>query len=168
MEYLARKISRAKWEIKPSMGQDEISADAITGCLRTQDNALSFWQCNLNEEDVTEVVLALVTSMQRIDAMQIVLLHRNELEADIFTLKSTPGNTPIDDLHSRHRDVVNLDMKRLCALAEKIATKVRGDSDCYQFTRVKVREILHQAVKTGRVRIDQLQDKVQGEIRKIQ
>lgn len=43
--FLARMISRSKWEPKSRMHAEEISADAVTGDLRTQDNSLSFWRC---------------------------------------------------------------------------------------------------------------------------
>ena len=41
--FLARKISRAKWPATRELSVSEIPADAVTGDLRTQNNALSFF-----------------------------------------------------------------------------------------------------------------------------
>jgi len=41
LNFLARKISRAKWEPTPYTGPEGIRADAITGsCLRTQNDTI--------------------------------------------------------------------------------------------------------------------------------
>jgi len=68
LNFLARKISRAKWEPAPYTGPEGIRADAITGsCLRTSNDTLSLWQCSQDVEDVSEVVLALASSMEKIE-----------------------------------------------------------------------------------------------------
>ncbi len=164
MQYFARKISRPKWEVKPFMNPDEISADAITSCLRTTNNTLSLWECSTREDHISEVILAIVTSMDRIDRIHIILLRRDELEADGLTLISNPGNTPIVDLRDRHVDVVNLEMKKLCSIARKRATNVRNDQDFHQFTRAHVKEMLRDTVMSDRVGIDQLKENVQREL----
>ena len=40
--FVARMITRAKWDPKPELQTGEISADAVTGDLRTRYNSLSF------------------------------------------------------------------------------------------------------------------------------
>ena len=51
MKSLARKISRAKWEAVEAFGPHAIGADAVTPCLRTTDNALSLWECDVDADD---------------------------------------------------------------------------------------------------------------------
>ena len=65
--YLARKISRAKWGAGGLLTPDEIPADAITLDLRTQGNALSFWQGGGGtKKEVEEAALALLR-LNRVD-----------------------------------------------------------------------------------------------------
>ena len=52
--FLARSIQRSKWPVKIEVTLDEIPADAITGDLRTSDNALSFWHCDSSDNDDIE------------------------------------------------------------------------------------------------------------------
>lgn len=173
MRYLARKISKAKWETTSYKGQEDIRADAITGpCLRTYGDALSLWQCKQDRTDLAKVVLALVTRTKKpielIDKVHLVLIHESEFENDIFTLETTPENadTDIQDLQARHFDLLNLTMTTVCLLAKKIATKVRQDSQFHMFTRSQVREIICDAVKQKRLDINTLEDKVREEIQK--
>ena len=65
--FLTRKITRAKWEAKQGLAADEIPSDAITIDLRTQGNALSFWQCPTDAvSDVEEAALAIAAAGERV------------------------------------------------------------------------------------------------------
>src|SRR5690242_12787302 len=139
LKYLARKISRSKWEIKLPEHPNEIRADAITACLRTTQDSLSFWQCKRDEQDIAEVVLALSAPMDKIETIDIVLLDKDTMVSNNLSLEATEGITPVADLRNRHIDLVNLDMIRLCHVGREIAAKVRQDFDCYRFTKAQVR-----------------------------
>lgn len=107
--YLARKITRAKWEPKPELSADEISADAITSDLRTQDNSLSFWQCGIGEQDeLEEAALAIAAGRDSIDRLDIIWLGDDELRGHGQTLKNTEGRTPAIELSKLHFDVCRL------------------------------------------------------------
>lgn len=167
MNFLARKISRAKWEPAPYTGPEGIRADAITGsCLRTQNDTLSLWKCTPNDADVSEVVLALASTMEKIEAMHIVLLDQNYLQANGFVIENTPENThtPIDDLRGRHVDLINLTMAQITFLATDIAAKIRQNTGFYLFTKRAILEQLASAVKVSRLALNSLQDKVKLEV----
>jgi hypothetical protein len=177
LEYIARKISRAKW-VKEVFSDDpqDISADALTGCLRTSGDTLSFWQCDPHHEDVTEVVHALATprvdpSLPRergkIERIDVVLLRNNDLEIEGFTSIARPGNTCVNDLCDRHIDLTNLTMNKLCSLAKQIVPKVRQSSHCHRFTRGEIIRIIDQAVKSQRLNAHDLDEKIQIELRKL-
>ena len=73
--FLARKITRAKWDPKEELSKGEISADALTCDLRTRGNALSFWQCgNGAEAEIEEAALAIAGAGDRIDKIDLVWL----------------------------------------------------------------------------------------------
>ena len=167
MNFLARKISRAKWEPTPYTGTDGIRADAITGsCLRTENDTISFWQCDQDVEDVSEVVLALASSMEKIETMHLILLDRDYLHENGFIIAITPehANTPVENLRNRHVDLVDLTLVQIVFLAKEIANKVRQNSDFYLFTKRAVQEKLCSAVNSGRLTLDSLQNKVKLEV----
>lgn len=174
MEYLARKINRTKWHSVSYNGSTDIQADAITSCLRTQSNELSVWQCDTARPDVGEVVLALAleSAKDRIDKMHIVLLHKDHVENDGISQRPTLGNTLVADLRARHRDLINLTMTKLCMLARRISTEVekyadqeRADISCsHSFTRKDVTDIIRNAVKAGRVKKEELPEKIKIDI----
>lgn len=166
MKYVARKISPAKWRSKADMETEDISADAVTGCLRTSRNTLSVWQCTLDEADVAEVILALGSEMERLDTINVVLIEKSSLEEEGLALEATLGKTPVEDLRSRHMDIVNLNMTKLCFLAREIAPKVRNNSDCYRFKATRVRQLIVEAIQNGRLELDSLKEKVRVEVEK--
>lgn len=153
MDFIARKISRPKWERFP------IRADAITGCLRTRGDTLSFWKCN--ENDVSEVVLALASNMDCLATFDIVLLLESELRKDGFFLQETPGQIPIKDsrLMERHVDVMDLELDSLGLLSRVIHTQVTTEAKCFRFNKTKVRDILCQAVIDGRLYLSDLEER---------
>jgi hypothetical protein len=176
LEYLARKINRNKWNTTSHDGSTDIQADALTGCLRAQSNDLSVWQCDTARSDVSEIVLALtlVDSKSRIDKMYIVLIDKNDIESDRINLKVTSGNTLIEDLQPRHRDLVDLTMTKLCRLAQLVSRQVENydgqenavTSCLHSFTKTQVANIIRNAINSGRVRKDQLSESIQKDIAK--
>lgn len=166
--YLARKISRAKWVPCTYIPQDGIRADAITACLRTQQDTLSVWQCQSLDNDIAEVVLALSTVMDRAETINIVLLDRENLNSDGLSLEETPNNTDtkIEDLRSRHVDIINLDMSKLCIVARHVAAKTRDNTDCFIFTKKQVKELICKAIREQRLKINDLKQPMQTEIQK--
>jgi hypothetical protein len=160
VEYLARKIDLSKWEVKSANGPRDIRADALTGfSLRTDKDELSLWKCTNTEEDISEVVLALITNNRpRIEGIHLVLFTKEELILSHITLICSPQNaqTAIADLRKRHIDAVHLRMGNIIDLANKIAEKVRQDTGCYSFTRKRVIQILRDAFKSGRLPLDWL------------
>jgi len=164
MEYLARKITRAKWMPKPGMASDDIRADAITGCLRTTDDTLSTWECTMDEDDIADVVLALAAAGSTVDKMDVVLLSKGTLESLGIRLEATPGRTAIPHLRSRHVDLSGLELQRLGGLATNIAMQVRNELNCYRFTRTRVLKLLQAAIENGKIEIELLDKKLQAEL----
>ena len=176
MEYLARKINRNKWNTISHDGLTDIQADAITSCLRTQSNELSVWECDMARSDVSEIVLALtlVDSKSRIDKMYLVLIDKNDIDSNRINLKNTSGNTLIEDLKPRHRDLADLTMTKLCILAKLVSIQVEiydgqeiAETSClHSFTKTQVANIIRDAINSGRVNKNQLSESIQKDIEK--
>ncbi|MDE0554264.1 MAG: hypothetical protein OXI24_08630, partial [Candidatus Poribacteria bacterium] len=123
--FLARKISRAKWETKEELSEGEISADAVTADLRTNDNMLSFWRCGSGmKAQVEDAALAIAAASDRVDKLDIVWVDEDELKTDGQTLEDTPGRTHVTELIDRHVDVCQLDYVRLGNVAHHVLTAI--------------------------------------------
>lgn len=164
---VVRMITRSKWEPKSEDQIGEIPADAVTGDLRTQGNALSFWRSPSGaESDFKDVVLAIASGRDRVDKIEIVWFDRDDLEFDGLELVQSDGNTPISDLSKLHADVLRLDYTRLGKIAGRIASAIAGDQYC-RVPRARVQQLLVAAIYEQRLEIDNLNEKIQTEIRKV-
>ena len=164
--FLAYKITRAKWEAKQDFPAGEISADAVTGDLKTQDNVLSFWRCaSGTKEDFEDAVLAIAAGREDVAKVEIVWLNDDELDADGLTLKDTDGRTPVAELIERHVDVCRLGYVRLGKVARRIVSAISEDR-YLRLTRARVRNLLVSAVRGGRIELEDLKEKVQTEVQK--
>jgi hypothetical protein len=168
--FLARKVSKAKWEEKGGVGlaDGEISADAITGDLRTTENTLSFWKAEQADDTLwQQVTLAIAAGAERLDKIDIVWLEGATLIDSGITLEDTPGKTPVKDLISYHVDAKNLDLIRLGKVAGLVAHALRDQQQ--RFKRVPVRDVLAllvDAVRANRMQLSDLHHKVREEVQK--
>ena len=164
---LARKITRAKWRPSHSLSPGEISADAITGDLRTQGNTLSFWQCpSGNHAAIEQAALAIASTGDRIDKVDIVWLDDADLKNDGQTVETTEGQTPILDLNELHVDVCHLDFTRLGKVAQRIANAI-NEERYIRIPRARIQAMLADAIERGQVDRGSLQPKVRDEIRTL-
>ena len=162
---LARKISRSKWASKPYLKPDAIRADAVTNCLKTTDDRLSLWRCENDQQDVDQVFLALATGsrISKIDTMHIVVLPEKELEEAGLTTENKGGDTAVQDLKSRHVDLVCLDLDKLGTLARMLASRIRN---CQVVARTKkqIQTLVREAVSARRVQPDELSPELRNEL----
>ncbi len=164
--FLARKITRAKWNPKNGLSAGEIPADAVTVDLRTRENSLSFWRCGLGEkEQVEEAALAIAAAGDRVDRLDLVWLTDDELGADGQTWSDTDGQTPVTDLIRRHVDVYRLDYVRLGNVASRVVTALTEQRYC-RLPKRRVTNLLAAAVREGRVALTDLREGVRIEVRK--
>ena len=166
MPYLARKVTRAKWDRRDGLAENEIPADAVTMDLRTTDNTLSFWKCETpSDGEIRDTVLALATAAERVDRMDIVWLEENILRVYRISLNPSDGRTPVAGLRRKHVDVVKLDLGRLSKVAELTAQALTHGQHC-RLTKKEIIEIIVEAVRQNLVSIDELQSKVKEEVEK--
>lgn len=157
MPILVRKINQAKWpkEHYDKILIDNLSADAITSCLRTSLNALSLWEVN----DVTrldEAALALVSSAERIDTIDVVFIENNDLQQFNFVIEDTlMEKLPVVDLRDKHKDISKLTYKTLGDVASVVITCLHNNR-IKRFTRSKLKSILRIAIDSGRLKKEEL------------
>ncbi len=165
MDHVARKFSRAKWEVQSFMTENDIAADAITSCLKTVNNSLSFWNCDNEQRTVDDVVLALVTGPKsHLEKLHLLALSKEELQARGLTLKESNGATVVQDLRNKHLDMMDLTLAKLSKLAELMAPLIRGEIKYYLYTKKKVRDIVKKAIANQRISIDKLPDQIKEDL----
>lgn len=165
MEHVARKFSRAKWEVLSFMDDNDIAADAITSCLKTVNNTLSFWNCTEEQSTVEEVVLALATGPKsRLEKLHLLALSNEDLQVAGLSLRQSDGQTVVQDLRNRHVDMIELTLVKLSRVAHLMASQIRGEVKYHLFTKRKVREIVRKAISSKRVSIDNLPDQIKEDL----
>ena len=137
-----------------------IPADAVTSCLRTTSNTLSFWMCELSEESIEEGVLALAADFSEVNPVHVVIFAWSEL-ADL-DLRRSPGNTKIARLVETHVDVENLSLHSQALVAARLANLVRNyrEARCRSYPTGRVLSLLLRAVTRGDIRLEDLKPKL--------
>src|SRR5680860_1384079 len=81
---LVRKIEKAKWMQNDILNGEEVSADAITNCTRTNKNKLSLWFIQ-DESNLDDAVLALTSQAQHLETIDTVsYTHLRAHETDSY------------------------------------------------------------------------------------
>lgn len=165
MNMLSRKISRAKWNSPEYLQPKDIGADAITSCLRTTDNTLSFWRCEEDDADIKEVALAFICNMDRFDKIDIVVIPIVDIEHLKIESQDTPGKTPINSINKRHVDLVHLNVERLTIIAKVLAPRIRSnDGAVYTLTGGQVKTLVREAIKNERLKLQDLKPKLRKKL----
>lgn len=163
--FLARSVRRSKWPSQPNVRVEDFPADTITGDLRSKNNSLSFWHCNSsNKDEIDESVLAIAAGRERVEKLELVWINRADLESFGQAVIRSEGLAPVADLVDQHFDLCRLDYRRLGELASQMHSAMKSGQ--YQLlSRSEVREILADAVLQNRLRLSDLNPKIQNEIR---
>ncbi|MBR4908838.1 MAG: hypothetical protein IKZ43_07495 [Acidaminococcaceae bacterium] len=146
--FFSRKIARAKWEkAKELCGNpdniDSFPADTLTADLRTSENTLSIWCV----EDLDDVVLAMMSNEQsKLETISILYFE------DINELKThdTPGNTKIEELKSKHKDIYDLNYKELGTVAKKFL-KAYVNNKYKTYYKKDIQKVLNDSIRKKRV-----------------
>lgn len=156
-----RKVSLSKWTQLDYTKTKTISADAITGCIRTSQNTLSLWQ--LHDKDAVEdtAALALISGLQSIEKIDLVIIDGDELG---LSLEDTKGHTAVPDLVDTHTDITSLNYETLGTVAHYISKQLQDEENIIQITKPRVKEILLNAIENGRVEIDLLDTRLKEKL----
>jgi hypothetical protein len=155
MSILVRRINRAKWQqIINEDDASDVSADAITNCLKTTNNDLSVWKIN-TIEGLEDAILALITGRQqsKLSTLHYVLLEESVVLERGLILKESIGDTVIESLSSTHKDISTLTYSRLGTVKDLILDKLKDNKETF-YTKAQLKGILKNAISTGRVNIN--------------
>lgn len=161
---LIRKVSLAKWKGCLENDADYISADAVTACLRTTGNSLSVWRAD-SEEEINCALLALAASLQRLDAIEYVILNEDDLKAGNLGIENTEVDIPVNTPKELHHDIINLDHSALRTVANLIKKEVSENKHA-RLSRSQAKNILIEAIKKDFIKKERLPAKLVEAIEK--
>ncbi|MEE1902663.1 hypothetical protein V0R39_10505 [Pseudomonas inefficax] len=162
MSLLVRKITRGKWSIGEEV--EAVNADAITQCLKTQDNTLSVWQIK-DESDINQSILAMAAANEMLSKIDVVMLTEQALHDKNISIDATPGLTPCTNLVGTHRDLSQLNVAHLGVISELIADEIRK-GNVKSFTLSTLKNILVDAIKSGELESSSLSESVREKVEK--
>ncbi|WP_421827061.1 hypothetical protein [Larkinella sp.] len=160
MSLLVRKIARSKWYNKKQNIDIDTPADAISSCLRTQNNTLSVWRIE-DESEVKEAILAIISNQDQLDTIDIVILKETYLSENSIQIETTKGETPVKELVNIHRDLSQLTYSKLGIIAKHITDQ---EATFKRITVKDSKQIILEAIEKKRLSIDDLKVKVRMKI----
>lgn len=144
---IIRKIDAiTKWNNPRSVNRPDptVPGDTLSE-LKTKDNKLSVWLAN-SEEDIEDAVAALTLSRDNTEKLCFLLLDEEKLSSfDIIVLDDQEGDAQgaSEEILKKHRNLVELDHKRLGLLAEYMIQQANDTNNRKTFTESKVKNILN-------------------------
>lgn len=164
MTWIVRKISRVKWDPFPDQDPDNISADAITGDLRTRENGLSFWECESIDQSLGDVALVFASAFERLDLVDLAWVEKNCVTDLGIEFQKTLGATIVSDMQKFHVDAVNLNLKGISNLGRLFASQIRHEDNYKRFCRTEIKRLVADAVLEQRLHLEDLKDKLRKSI----
>ncbi len=162
MSLLVRKINKAKWLQVDISTTDDVSSDAITNCLKTTKNTLSVWKID-TEEDLEQVVLALVANQDHLDTIDVVILQEDSLNEYNLNIVASPGDTPVESLVEAHRDIADLTFSRLGNVKDHIVERIRNEH-IKRFTVGNLKKLIKKSIEDGLLKKEDLKESIQKKI----
>lgn len=120
----ARRYNPGKWHQYEYSTTQRISTDALTQCLKTENNTLSLWKVDSIENLDNQGALALIGAMTAFDKIDVILFTDEELKELGVLLSDSNGNTKVEDLKGTHTDIADLDMSSFTVFADFFARKL--------------------------------------------
>lgn len=166
LTFLARSIARAKWSPKPFLLAGALPAD-VGSCLRTTACCLSVWRCTGETDSIDDVALALALSANknRFDKMHILLVPEQQLLVEGCTIVNSRGATRVEDMESRHADIVDLSLWDISNIAQVMSWHVEGEY-CVLFSVGKIKKLVSKAIADNRVDLESLPPEMKDALKK--
>ena len=131
------------------LGGADVSADAITLCIKTKTNTLSAWEI-ASESDVSEAVLAIVSGGDHLETIHVVIMDKQHLTDHGISCSCKEEYTPVEDLRKTHHDLIALTYPKLGIIANHIVEGFKRER-VIQYRERALRQILNDAVKMKRL-----------------
>lgn len=156
MSYLLRAIyNRTNWD--RTQFPDWVAKDDLPSCivsdLQADDNALSLWEIQDGELNLSEVIIAVASKQPGSRAYFDYALLKTDLVDDIsLHLSRTDGDTPYLDANPHHRNLSNLSMHKLVYFAHLLCRSGKFHRTPWK----EVRKSIMDAHKDGKLDVSRM------------
>jgi hypothetical protein len=163
MSLFIRKINKAQWLQTDIVQGEDVSADAITNCMKTKGNTLSAWEVE-SKTDIDKAVLAMVAAGDHLETIDVVPMTPEYLTEKEVDFKKISGLTPVEGLIKNHINLEQLSYKKLGIIAYHIVDKIR-EREVKRYTEGKCKEILRKAISEGKLKIEDIKDDIRKKLK---
>ena len=159
--------SLSRWDGNTFVNRpDATTAGDVISDLRTQNNTLSVWRAD-SDEDINDALVAL--SLNRTDVQKVIalLLDENDLAAmQIDYSDKLPGKAPgaIDSIKKKHRDLLEIDYKRLGILSDYMMSIVHDKEKRVELSKPSVKNLLEEYRKNGMIEVEEMNEDLRSNL----
>lgn len=159
---IVRKIDAiTKWNNPKSVNRPDptVPGDTLSE-LKTKENKLSVWLAN-TEEDIEDAVAALSLSRDATDRLCFIVLDEDKLSSFDIGMDDQKGDAQgaSEEILNKHRNLVELDHKRLGLLAEYMIQQAGDKNNRKTFTETNVKQILNK-YKGTKIEVKNVKEKI--------
>lgn len=156
--YLRMINKKAKWEQSKLDPLEEISSDAITGCLRTQNETLSLWKIE-DEAMISDAIIALASNREIIQKLDYLIIPDSEISEFNLELREQLGESPYHDFNKNHLDIINLNYYKLGVVSNMIRKIINSDKGrITRVNEVEIEKLLCSAIEENKINIEDLSE----------
>lgn len=153
-QYYIRRVNPLRWNGYLPENGDYLSlgTDGITNCCKTTDNELSIWLTDSKDpysENNKKVLAIIAAGSEKPSTIDFIFISDEEFNERELTLKETPGKTAVSSMRYLHRDIENLDVKKLAILGLLIHEKANDDNEIHRVSASKIKEYVRQSFLDG-------------------
>ena len=153
--------SLSRWDGRTIVNRPDatVAGDVISD-LRTQSNTLSVWRAD-SDEDINDAIVALSLNRTEVAKLSALLLD----EEDLKTMKITysdkyPGKAPgaIDSIKAKHRDLLEIDYKRLGELSDYMMKIVHDNVKLVEISKPQLKVLLQQYRDCNKIKVEDMNE----------
>lgn len=146
--------------------QDATTAGDVISDLRTQNNTLSVWRAD-SDEDINDAIVAMSLNRNDVSKMIALLLDEEDLLAmQIDFSDKKPGKAPgaIEDIKKKHRDLLEIDYKRLGVLSDYMLRIVHDKSKRVEVSKPNMKKLLEKYRAEKKIVLDEMNDDLRNNL----
>ena len=138
---------------------DATTAGDVIADLRTQNNTLSVWRAD-SPEDINDAIVAMSLNRTNVAKMVALLIDEKDLssmEIDFSdkVLGKAPGAN--ESIKKKHRDLVEIDYKRLGILSEYMMKIVHDEKKRVEITKPNLKKLLEEYRRGNKIILEEMQ-----------
>ena len=153
MKFIRMISSVHKWDGTNRVKREDatICGDAISD-LRTTGNKLSIWLGD-NDEDIDDALVALALARSNVQKIVCLGLDENELSKMQITAETESGKVGGlgEAILRKHRNLVDIDYKRLGMLAEYMSRLASDKQNHIEYLKKGIKELLDKYEREGKI-----------------